>query len=78
MKIFYKFIIFLLISCIFFIVIFDQSKTSKVDICLDKGYCWDYIRNKCEQNDQGFCFKNKQECNDRNGNWEEDEQYCKL
>lgn len=54
------------------------NKAIEIEACLDRGYCWDYIRNKCEKNDQGFCFKNKQECNDRNGYWKEDKQYCEL
>lgn len=26
-----------------------------VDSCLDKGYCWNYTQNQCEQKDQIHC-----------------------
>ena len=52
------------------------NKINQIDSCLDRGYCWDYIRNKCEKSNQGFCIKNSQECIDRNGLWEKEKQYC--
>lgn len=56
----------------------SNTELSKIDSCLDKGYCWDFIRNRCEENDQGFCVKSKQDCIDRHGKWQEDSQYCIL
>ena len=50
----------------------------KVDSCLDRGGCWDYIRHRCEMNDQGYCERNEQECIDRKGIWDEDKKYCQL
>ena len=50
----------------------------KVDACLDKGGCWDYIRHRCEMSDQGYCCRNKQECIERKGIWDEDKKYCNL
>ena len=50
----------------------------KVDACLDKGGCWDYIRHRCEMKDQGYCARNEKDCTNRNGTWQEDKKYCKL
>ena len=49
-----------------------------MDFCLDKGYCWDYIRNRCEEKDQGFCVKSEQDCIDKHGKWLENKKYCSL
>ena len=56
----------------------SNTNWSKIDSCLDKGYCWDYIRNRCEEKDQGFCVKNEKNCTDRHGKWLEDKKYCVL
>ncbi len=58
--------------------ILSNTDWSKIDSCLDKGYCWDYIRERCEEKDQGFCVKSEQDCIDRNGKWLEDKKYCAL
>ena len=50
----------------------------KIDSCLDDGGCWDYIRQRCEKQDQGYCERDKQDCLNRNGEWIEDRKYCKL
>ena len=55
-----------------------SNRWAQIDNCLDKGYCWDYIRNRCEKSDLGFCVKNKKECNDKDGYWIEDKLYCKF
>ena len=52
------------------------NKINQIDSCVDKGYCWDYIRNKCEKSNQGLCIKNSQECTERKGYWEKEKQYC--
>ncbi len=49
-----------------------------IDGCLDDGGCWDYIRNRCEMHDQGYCEKDEQDCTNRNGIWQEDKKYCIL
>lgn len=53
-------------------------QSDEIDFCLDRGYCWDYIRNRCEEQNQGFCVKSEQDCLDRNGKWQKDKQYCIL
>lgn len=76
-----KFFMYIFFIIVFIIVIFrpiGKTRISDIDSCLDKGYCWDYIRNRCEQNNQGFCIKNSQECFDRNGLWEKEKQYCRF
>ena len=49
-----------------------------IDGCLDDGGCWDYIRNRCEINDQGYCVRNEQDCINRKGLWQKDTKYCVL
>jgi len=50
-----------------------------VDFCLDRSGCWDYVRNRCELKDQGFCVKDKNDCEiERGGNWDENTKYCDL
>ena len=49
-----------------------------IDGCLDDGGCWDYIRQRCEKKDQGFCERNEKDCIERKGIWQEDNKYCKL
>ena len=56
----------------------SNTNLSNIDSCLDKGYCWDYIRNRCEEKDQGFCVKSEQECKDKHGKWLYDKKYCLL
>ncbi len=54
-------------------------KNNNIDSCLDRGGCWDYIRKKCEMNNQGFCVKNSKDCKNLwNGFWNEKEQYCVI
>ena len=48
------------------------------DSCLDGGGCWDYIRHRCETKDQGYCFRNEQECIKQDGKWQEYKRYCEL
>jgi len=55
-----------------------KSEFSQVDACLDKGYCWDMIRNRCEKYNQGFCINSKKDCLLRNGKWQENEQFCNF
>ena len=50
----------------------------EIDSCLDRGGCWDYIRHRCEMDDQGYCERNEKECIERHGLWEEDKKYCNL
>jgi hypothetical protein len=49
-----------------------------IDFCLDRGGCWDYIRKRCEMNDQGYCERNEQDCIERKGAWDEEKKYCQL
>ena len=74
--IFFSFII--VISIILGLIWFKSTYNYDIDSCLDKGYCWDYTRNRCEEKDQGFCVRNEQDCMDRHGKWLEDKKYCKL
>lgn len=70
---------FVIIITVILVVIGIKSiYNSDIDSCLDKGYCWDYIRNRCEEKDQGFCVKNEQDCIDRHGKWLDDKNYCSL
>ena len=78
MKILTYIIIALLLLFLFFEYILSNTNWSNIDSCLDKGYCWDYIRNQCEEKDQGFCVKNEQDCIDRHGKWLADKKYCSL
>ena len=48
------------------------------DSCLDGGGCWNYIRHRCETKDQGYCFRNEQECIKQDGKWQEYKRYCEL
>ena len=68
----------IIIPVILVIIGIKSIYNSDIDSCLDRGYCWDYIRNRCEEKDQGFCVKSKQDCIDRHGKWQEDIQYCIL
>lgn len=74
--IFFSLVIIIPIILIF--IWFKSIYNSNIDACLDRGYCWDYIRNRCEEKDQGFCVKSKQDCLDRHGKWQEDKFYCIL
>lgn len=74
--IFFSIIIVILI--ILALMLFKSIYNSDIDSCLDKGYCWDYIRNRCEEKDQGFCVKNEQDCIGRHGKWLNDKNYCSL
>ena len=50
-----------------------------IDYCLDRSGCWDYNRNRCEFKDQGFCAKDKADCETkRDGIWDEKAKYCKF
>lgn len=69
---------FIVVSIILALIWFKNIYKSDIDSCLDRGYCWDYIRNRCEEKDQGFCVKNEQDCIDKNGKWLENTKYCKL
>ena len=74
-----KIFLHILFTIIFLIVIFrpiGKTKNFEIDSCLDRGYCWDYIRNKCEKSNQGLCIKDSQECTERKGRWEKEKQYC--
>lgn len=77
-----KFYFALLASVIIlsFILILHPSNSPflKKDSCLDKGGCWDYIRKKCEMNNQGYCIKNSDECLKKNGVWDKQKRYCQL
>ena len=55
-KVLYFTIVFLIF--LFVLKIFRDSSWSKIDVCLDKGGCWDYIRNRCEIDNQDYCVKN--------------------
>ena len=55
-----------------------NTNLSNIDSCLDRGYCWDYIRNRCEEKEQGFCVRDVQDCTDRHGKWLENKKYCLL
>ena len=72
--IFFSFII--IVPIIFVFIWLKNIYNSDIDFCLDRGYCWDYTRNRCEEKDQGFCIKDEQDCIDRNGKWQEDKKYC--
>jgi hypothetical protein len=49
------------------------------DFCLDKGGCWDYIRNRCEMDNQGYCVKNSSDCEKNwQGSWNFKEKYCNI
>ena len=50
----------------------------EIDSCLDSGGCWDFIRHRCEMNDQGYCERNEQECIEHKGIWDKDKNYCNL
>ena len=67
-------ILILLIAGVFFMSLFFDD----IDACLDGGGCWDYIRHRCEMEDQGYCERNEQDCLNRNGIWQEDKKYCVL
>ena len=54
------------------------NKILDKDSCLDGGGCWDYIRHRCETKDQGYCFRNEQECIKQDGKWQEYKRYCEL
>lgn len=69
-------ILLILFVCI--VAVFFSVATSETDSCLDSGYCWDYVRNRCEKVDQGYCTKNKSDCEDRGGEWNNEKQYCKF
>ena len=66
----------IIIPVILVIIWIKSIYNSDIDSCLDKGYCWDYIRNRCEEKDQGFCVKSKQDCISRHGKWQENIKYC--
>ena len=68
----------IIIAVILVIIGIKSICNSDIDSCLDKGHCWDYIRNRCEKKDQGFCVKNEQDCVDRHGKWLDDKKYCSL
>ena len=68
----------IIITVILVVIGIKSTYNSDIDSCLDKGYCWDYIRNRCEEKDQGFCVKNEQDCIDRHGKWLDDKNYCSL
>lgn len=78
MKISCLFIVIFLLGTILWVKNVEKSEWSQVDTCLDHGYCWDYIRNRCEEIDQGFCVKNGLDCNDKGGKWNSEKQYCKF
>ncbi len=74
-------IIVVLISAIFCFLLGVITLGTVFDVqggCLDDGGCWDYIRNRCEMHDQGYCEKDEQDCTNRNGIWQEDKKYCIL
>lgn len=58
--------------------VISNTKFSQIDSCLNRGYCWDYTRNRCEKKDQGFCIKSEKDCVDRQGKWQENKKYCIL
>lgn len=74
-------IILLLVLCMY--ILFQPRKEYsttffQIDSCLDRGYCWDYYRNRSEENDQGYCVRNSQECKERLGIWDNSSKYCKI
>ena len=72
------FCIIIVILIILALMLFKSIYNSDIDSSLDKGYCWDYIRNRCEEKDQGFCVKSEQDCKDRHGKWLEHKKYCSF
>lgn len=68
----------IIIPVILVIIEIKSIYNSDIDSCLDRGYCWDYIRNRCEEKDQGFCVRDEQDCKDRHGKWLYDKKYCLL
>jgi len=68
----------IIIPVILVIIGIQSIYNSDIDSCLDRGYCWDYIRNRCEEKDQGFCVKSEQDCIDKHGKWLENKKYCSL
>jgi len=53
--------------------------SSEIDYCLDRGFCWDYIRGRCETENQGYCVKTPERCvSDFHGEWDYIKQYCIL
>lgn len=72
----------ILIVVVLFLILwfsFAFSNASSIDNCLDNGYCWDYIRNRCEKVNQEMCIKNSADCKKYyNGKWDSLHQYCYI
>ena len=72
-------IIFITLVSALLIKITHTHLNDDVDYCLDHSGCWDYNRNRCEYKDQGFCVKDKTDCEvERGGSWDEYAKYCNL
>ena len=69
-------ILLILFTCV--VVGFFFVATNETDACIDSGYCWDSVRNRCEKVDQGYCAKDKYDCEDRGGEWNSEKLYCKF
>ena len=72
------YVIIFLLGTIFFMRNVEEPEWNKIDGCLDRGYCWDSIRNRCEEFDQGYCVRDEQDCQVKKGIWDLDKQYCKF
>ena len=72
-------VFFITLVIAFLIQITHNYLNDDVDFCLDQSGCWDYNRNRCEFKDQGFCVKDKTDCEvERGGIWDEYAKYCDL
>lgn len=58
-----KVLLYLILTIFIFILflLFKENSLSSntkyfdIDFCLDKGYCWNYTQNHCEQKEQIHC-----------------------
>lgn len=54
------------------------NKIVDINLCIDRGYCWDSVHNRCEMHDWSNCLNNEKVCKYHNGIWQADKQYCIL
>lgn len=70
---------FLILILCFLVKATNLYLNDDIGHCLDHDGCWDYNRNRCEFQDQGFCAKDKSDCEiARGGIWNDNTKYCTL
>ncbi len=75
----FSFVILFLLGCLFIAGIDSLRQFSEIDFCLDRGNCWDSIRQRCETEHQGYCVKNAQDCSSLfKGVWDDEKMFCEI